>query len=129
MLCVVGSSFLASIRTQRLQTVAQYSSVRFSWSVAESFRFMMYSLVTSIVALSVLAPVVKTFLAKRMSSVGRDRILTKASAWGLAIGTLFMSLATTPGIFLCGIGMLAVGSEYYTSILDLGAALAPASWV
>ncbi|KAK0631343.1 hypothetical protein B0T14DRAFT_597035 [Immersiella caudata] len=122
------SAFLAGIGTRGLQTVSQYGSERFWRGEVVLSREMAYSSVMSIAALSILVPVVKTFLTKRMSSVGRDRTITKASAWSLAVGSFIMALASTSyGLFLFGMGIAAAGSGYHTTIFALGASLVPAS--
>ncbi|KAK0657944.1 major facilitator superfamily domain-containing protein [Cercophora newfieldiana] len=126
-LLILLSTLLTTTATYSLSPslITTYTTTHFSWTTNDSSFLLTSTSIITLAALSALLPWMKNTITKRTSlSVGnRDRVLTKASAWALAVGSFFMAVSNNGSMFAFGACIAALGWGYNVMVFALGASL------
>jgi len=123
MIIVVTAFLLASIGRQALQLIIQYASRRFGWTIAFASFLISFKGAVNLAALLVVLPWLATRLGRLMIPVLKDLRITQGSAALLAVGAVLMAAAARPGVFIAGVGVLSLGSGFYSALRSVATAL------
>lgn len=124
LLYALASFVLANVGRQALQLVIQYTSIKFSWSIARSSSLLTYKGFVTLFTLLLFLPKASLALNKRFSVIKSDLIIVRLCITALMLGASIMAFAQEERLFITGLTFFAIGWGFYSAMRSLAMSFA-----